>query len=149
MNGTIHIELIRGTNNLGSVSIDTHLGNNSVNLYGYNSTPASAVLNGGSFNLGTGSLGLLGGLTLNADTNTGTFSIGDLILSSANGAYFYRGGQATVNWNDSGNTIRAIFISTAREAGRPFLICLAARCHLAATSFWVQPVTTTTIVRPT
>ena len=105
MNGAIHIELIHGTNNLGNASIDTHLGNNSLNLYGYNSTPASAVLNGGSFNLGTGTLGLLGGLTLNVDTNTGTFNVGGLLLSSANSAYFYRGGQATVNWNDSGDTI--------------------------------------------
>jgi hypothetical protein len=105
MNGTIHIEQIHGTNNLGSANIDTHLGNNTLNLYGYNSTPASAVLNGGSFNLGTATLGLLGGLTLNVDTNTGTFNVGGLMLSSANSAYFYRGGQATVNWNDSGNTI--------------------------------------------
>jgi hypothetical protein len=105
MNGTIHIEQIHGTNNLGSANIDTHLGNNNVNLYGYNSTPASAVLNGGLFNLGTATLGLLGGLTLNVDNNTGTFNVGGLMLSSANSAYFYRGGQATVNWNDSGNTI--------------------------------------------
>ncbi len=123
MNGTIHLEQIHGTNNLGSANIDTHLGNNSLNLYGYNSTPASAVLNGGAFNLGTGTLGLLGGLTLNVDTNTGAFNVANLILSSANGAYFYRGGQATVNWNDSGNTISG-WIYLNSQGGGPAIFNL-------------------------
>ena len=75
-------------------------------LSGNGGAAVAAVLSGGSFT-GNGSLVLGEGVTLNVDDQTGLFDIGgDLIVTSLHTSSPYSGGDATVNWNASGKTIR-------------------------------------------
>ncbi len=75
-------------------------------LSGNGGGAGNAVLNGGSFSTGTGSLVLGEGVTLNVDSRTGLFDIQDMEITSRHTSNPYSGGDATVNWNANGKNIR-------------------------------------------
>ena len=117
--GSINLDDLKGTNTWGGIVVNTVAGSNILMLYGVGGSSATAVVNGGSFMTGNGKLCLGDGLTLNVDSATGAFALGNggLTLSSANSAYLYRGGQATVNWNASGKTIAGDIVLNEQGGG--------------------------------
>ncbi len=105
--GVTGIRYLRGTNTLASnVHIDTSAAGSSLvlNLLGNGGSAASAVINGGTWNV-PGNLYFAGGITLNIDSNMGSFTNGStLFAGSGNGQQDYVGGNNTINFNP-GSTV--------------------------------------------
>ena len=100
--GLTTIRYIRGTNTLAtSIHIDTSANGNTniLNLLGNGGTAASAVINGGTWNV-PGNLYFAGGITLNIDSNMGSFTNGStLFAGSGNSQQDYAAGNNTINFN--------------------------------------------------
>ena len=106
-NGNIKIKNISGTNNLGSVSLNTSAANQSLLLFGNGSANVlTNVFTGGSFSVNE--LALLNGLTLNVDSQNNGFTVNTLTMSSGNSGYDFAKGAAIVNWNASGKSVGTI-----------------------------------------
>ena len=105
--GLTTIRYIRGTNTLASsVHIDTSANGtaNIVNFLGNGGSAASAVINGGTWNV-PGNLYFSGGTTLNIDTSMNSFTNGStLFAGSGNSQQIYTAGNNTINFNP-GSTV--------------------------------------------
>ena len=107
--GLTTIRYIHGANTLASsVHIDTSANGtaNILNLLGYgaSTTAAASVINGGTWNV-PGNLYFAGTITLNIDTNMGSFTNGStLFAGSGNSQQSYAGGYNTINFNP-GSTV--------------------------------------------
>ena len=105
-NGTFLLNNFTGTVSLVSKTLDTSAAGSKLILSGNGAAVAATTLNGGSFSTGAGDLALGEGVTLNVDGNTGIFNVMTLIITSGHSSNPSAGGDATVNWNASGKTIR-------------------------------------------
>ncbi len=122
MNGILDLENLNGTNNLGNLSISTSAANGNFNVLNNSGGNLVNLITGGSFNTGSGTLGLCGGIIFNVDSNNVGFNVGTLVVSSANGGWLYRGGAVTVNWNASGKSLGAV--QMCNQGGGPAIFNL-------------------------
>ena len=103
-NGNVTLNNIVGTINLGAKSFNTSAASARLILSGNSGAVAASVVNGGSFQTNA-DLAIGEGITLNVDSNTGTFSVVSLMVTSGNSNFPSTNGDATVNWNATGKTL--------------------------------------------